>query len=88
MQRSTAPREILEQCACGACAGLLFSLTLLVVDAGDLRSLLNASPQFSAVFLFGAFFSFLPLVLCVAIGLVRRGEQETAVRQSKDDHPL
>lgn len=88
MQRSTVPREILEQCACGACAALLFSLTLLAINAGDVRTLLSASPQFSAAFLFGAFFSFLPLVLCVAIGAVRRGEQKTAVRQSRDDHPL
>lgn len=76
------------QLAAGAIGGLVFALLLLAANAGDLRALLATSPQFAAVFMFGAWFAFAPLVLCVAVGGVRRGQQYWRLRRSRDDHPL
>lgn len=69
---SDVPAEIVRQLAAGAFGAVCFAILFLVFDANDLT---GGNILAIAVTMIGAVFTFAPLVLCVAIGGVRRGEQ-------------
>jgi|GEM_PF-3407749 len=84
MRSMSPPTEVRRECLAGALGAVLFGLALLLGDAAGLGTLLAASPEYSAAFMLGAFVAFAPLVLCVAIGGLRRGEQHSVSSQRDD----
>jgi hypothetical protein len=66
------------------CFAALTVLALSVNHAGSLDIVLQR-PGLAATLWLGALFAFAPLIICVAVGSVRRGEQSPAWPHLEDD---
>jgi hypothetical protein len=69
-------REIHGSVLCGAACFLLV-IGFLFATRGDVRGLVLANPALGLLLGFGALTSFAPLVICIAIESVPRGDQVT-----------
>lgn len=81
MDVPSVSRHLIYHAIGGALAGLVFAGLLLVVDAGMLRTLLEASPEYTPVFFIGGAIAFAPLVITGAFALLRTGKQAAPARR-------
>lgn len=68
----------------GAACFALLALIAIVTNYGGVAELLDHRPLDALVVLLGAALAFAPILLCVAIGSVRRGEQCAAWPDLRD----
>lgn len=85
----SASRDVLREIAGQAMAGglcFVFLCALAVAaDYGGIRSLIARDPALALAQGFAAFLAFAPLVACVAIGCLRRGDQHDVSPPARDD---
>lgn len=77
MSSRSAASEIRDHLLCGGFGAVFFVVMLLVLDVATLGTLLRAEPQLLPVYFIGGVLAFAPLILCVAIGRLARGEQRS-----------
>jgi hypothetical protein len=78
-------REIAGQAAAGALCFLFLCALALVTDYGGIRALAMRDPVLAAAQGFGAAAAFAPLIVCIAIGCLRRGAQRDVAPPSPEE---
>jgi hypothetical protein len=83
-----ASRAVLNEIAGHVFAGLICFLTLTVlwlVNDAERFDVFRQQPNLAAILWLGALVTFAPVIICVAVGSVRRGEQSFRAPDFDDD---
>jgi hypothetical protein len=93
MRTPSPSRDVLLEIAGQAAVGGLCFITLIVLavstDYAGIRELMRGDVSLSIVPAVGALTTFAPLLICIAIGNLRRGDQREAWgAHDSDDFPL
>jgi hypothetical protein len=82
-------REIAGHVVAGVFCFVLLWVLAVAADYGGIRGLISGDPSLAFVQSLGAMTTFAPLIICIAIGSLRRGEQRQLSQASdEDDRPL
>lgn len=74
-QSALVLREIRTHFILGSACFVLLAIVALATNYVGLRTLVLTTPHQAAIIMLGAATSFAPLIIAIAIGSVRRGEQ-------------
>lgn len=88
-ESKTVLAEIASHFAAGGLCFAALAVLALVTNYGGVRLVFwRTDPLEAFALVLGSLFGFLPLVICLAVGSLRRGEQTSTLHHSDDDHPL
>jgi hypothetical protein len=81
-------RAVLNEIAGHVIAGLICFLALTVLwlaNDAERFDVFREEPNLAAILWLGVLITFAPMIICVAVGSVRRGEQRSTAPDSEDD---
>jgi hypothetical protein len=83
-----ASGAVLNEIAGHVLAGLICFLTLTVLwlaNYAERFDVFREQPNIAVILWLGALITFAPMIICVAVGSVRRGEQRSTAPDFEDD---